>query len=453
MVGRGNNVSSVARAAEAVVSDEGEGPIKEGGEPHELKVGHVRVKAASAEAHGRVEEREHFKAPQIVDSRDIPAANEPEMSRVAFWLRGRRVYPYNSVQLLIDGEQAYPAMLDAIASAKRSIVLESYIFAADKTGARFRDALVERARADVSVRVMIDGLGSLYTDPLFWKPLIAVGGRVEYHQPIQPWRQRWGLWRRDHRKVLVIDDVVGFIGGINIADDYAPESWGGRAWHDVHAHVEGPAVRELVRLFNRQWRRITGEHWNATIAHPQKRGHTTLQILESALTRRYSVRRAYLRAIRRARTSIRICNAYCIPDMRFRHALRDAVKRGVKVQLLVAGKTDVIAVRYASRALYARMMNWGIEIYEWTERVLHAKTAVIDGEWCTIGSYNIDARSLLHNLEANIAAVDKRLGAAMDQTFEKDIAKSQRIDPERWHRRPMAEKVVEGIFYMLRIFL
>ncbi len=436
-------IEQAVKTAGAVIRDDGEGKIT-GHHGEELEIGRVRPREAKREI-------ERYGEPEVIDGRHLHVA--PDADAVAFWLRGRKVFPYNNVELLIDGEQAFPAMLAAISDAKRSIVLESYIFASDATGKKFLDALVDRAASDVSVRVMVDGVGSWATDPDFWRPLLEAGGRVEYYQPLQPWRRRWGIWRRNHRKLLVVDDVVGFIGGINIGDDYAPLSWGGKAWHDVHARVEGPVVRELVRLFNRGWRNMTGERWNGSLAHPQRRGGTTLQVLESALTRRYSVRRAYLRAIRKARRTIRICNSYFIPDHHFRHALRDAARRGVKVQLLVAGKTDILAVRYASRALYARLMNAGIEIYEWTERVLHAKTAVVDGEWCTIGSYNIDARSLLHNLEANIACVDKRLGAAMDQTFERDIAKSSRIDRATWHRRPLTEKLVESFFFALRVLL
>ncbi len=439
----GHKVEEVVKTARALVQDEGAGPVT-GHHGEELEIGHVRPAQARREAAGA--------EPEIIGPRQhLHVA--PDADAVAFWLRGRKVFPYNKVELLIDGEQTFPAMLEAIAAAKTSIVFESYIFASDATGERFLKALIERAKADVSVRVMVDGVGSWATDPLFFKPLLEAGGRVEYYQPIQPWRRRWGIWRRNHRKLLVIDDVVGFIGGINIGDDYAPLAWGGKAWHDVHARLEGPVVREFVRLFNRQWRTMTGEQWNASMAHPQRRGSTTLQVLESALTRRYSVRRAYLRAIRKAKRTVRICNSYFIPDRHFRHALREAARRGVKVQLLVAGKTDVVAVRYASRALYARLMYAGVEIYEWTERVLHAKTAVIDGEWCTIGSYNIDARSLLHNLECNVACVDKRLGAAMDQVFERDMAKSARIDRDTWHRRPLAEKIVESLFFALRILL
>lgn len=459
-------ITAAKRTAAAVVSDTGRGPVDVVDEASdELSVGHVRLEGAKEVARAPDGEIADTPATDYLRRRRTPAefrrvtaeivgrGDIPDIERVAFWLRGRRVFPHNTVELLIDGEQTFPAMLDAIANARRSIILESYIFADDATGARFRDALVERAKADVNVRVLIDGLGSASTNPAFWAPLRAAGGRVEYYQPILPWRRQWGLWRRDHRKILVVDDVHGFIGGINIANDYAPESWGGRAWHDVHARVEGPVVRELVRLFNRQWRYLTGEHWNATIAPAQRRGGTTLQVLESAITRRYSVRKAYLRAIRKAQKTIRICNAYFIPDRRFRNALREAARRGVKVQLLVAGTTDVIAVRYASRALYAPLMRAGAEIYEWTDRVLHCKTAVIDGEWCTLGSYNIDARSLLHNLEANIACVDQRLGNAMDEVFEADIAKSRRIDPARWNNRPLGEKVVEQVFFLLRIFL
>ncbi|MBC7794353.1 MAG: hypothetical protein H7Z43_11660, partial [Clostridia bacterium] len=358
-----NKVSRAGRAAKAVVTDTGVGSVTPvPGAPHEIEIGRVRLKEAKAKAEDDVNRAQGVVDPNArattyldkeppgtrrrapselrrVSSQVIGRQDIPDIERVAFWLRGRRVFPHNSVELLIDGEQTFPAMLGAISKARKSIVFESYIFASDSTGVRFRDALTARAKADVSVRVMIDGMGSAYTDSTFWAPLVEAGGRIEYYQPVLPWRRQWGWWRRDHRKILVVDDVIGFIGGINIANAYAPESWGGHAWHDVHARVEGPVVRELVRLFNRQWRHLTSEQWNAAIAPPEPRGDITLQVLESAITRRYSVRKAYLRAIRKARKTIRICNAYFIPDRRFRYALRDAARRGVQVQLLVAGTT------------------------------------------------------------------------------------------------------------------
>ncbi len=360
----------------------------------------------------------------------------------------------NRVRLLVDGAAAFPAMLEAIARAQDSIALESYIYAADATGMRFLEALCARARAGVPVRVMVDGVGSFDTPESFWQPLVSAGGQVAVYHPVERWPWTWRLnhWRRNHRKLLIVDGATAFIGGLNIADEYAPVEWGGGAWHDAHAQVDGPAASGLGSVFDRTWRRQTGQQ-QASLASVPAAGPVAVQILESRLARRHSVRQAYLHAIGAARRTVRITNAYCIPDRRVRLALRAARRRGVSVQLLLAGRTDIKAVQYAGRYLYRAMMQWGVEIYEWTERVLHAKSAVIDGTWCNLGSYNLDRRSLMHNLEANIACVDASLGAALDAEFTRDMARARRIDPATWHRRAPVQKLLEVCFYQLRYLL
>jgi cardiolipin synthase len=367
-------------------------------------------------------------------------------------LDGYRVAQGNAVALLVDGAGAFPRMLDAIAEASRSIVLESYIYANDATGKRFRDALIERARAGVAVRVLVDGVGSLGINH-FFAPLVEAGGKLLVYRPPTWWRPPWSFWKRDHRKILVVDDRVGFIGGLNIADNYAPEQEGGGGWHDIHARVEGPAARELTKVVNRTWRRLTRDDWNARLGPPIDAGDVPIQVLESRLTRRHTMRRAYLNAIRRARQRICITNAYFVPDQGVRRALRNAASRGVEVQLLLAGRTDIRSVQYASRALYAGLMRIGVQVFEWNDHVLHAKSAVIDGHWCAIGSYNMDRRSLVHNLEANIVCIDTRLGQTMTAQFEHDISHSQAIDLNTWHRRPALEKLLEQLFFKLRYFL
>lgn len=367
-------------------------------------------------------------------------------------LEGRRVIPGNRVTLLVDGAQAYPAMLDAIAGARRRIIMSSYIFGNDAAGARFRDALAERAGAGVDVRLIVDGVGSLTTDDTFLGALLSAGGRVIHYHPPAPWRPRWGFWQRDHRKLLVIDDVIGFVGGINIGLDYAPASWGGAAWHDVHARVDGPAAVALAAMIDRTWRWNTGEA-TVPLGHPEAQGEVGVQVLESRFRHRFTIQRAHLHAIKRARRSIRITNAYFVPTAAVQRALRRAARRGVKVELLLAGRSDVKAVQYASRALYRRLMEAGIVIYEWTAAVLHAKCAVIDGCWCSIGSYNFNRRSLVHDLEANMACVDPMLGVQLDAQFEVDLALARHIDPETWHRRPALEKLLEQVCYALRVLL
>lgn len=358
--------------------------------------------------------------------------------------------PGNRVKLLVDAVQGYPAMLAAIDAARTNIAFESYIYRADATGQRFLDALVRAQERGVQVRVLVDAVGSAGTDAGFFAPLVRAGGQMAVFQP-----HVLGIptWRRDHRKVLVVDERQAFIGGLNIAQEYAPEDWGGGSWHDVHAEVGGPAAFALGRLFARTWEKVGQRHW-APQRTPSMVGDTSVQILESKLiVRRHSVRKAYLHAIRHAQHTVRLSNAYFIPDRGILRALRLAAERGVKVQILVAGQSDVLAVRYASCALYARMLRFGAEIFEWPQRMLHAKCAVIDGTWCSIGSYNLDRRSLLHNLEANIACVDTALGAALDAQFVLDAERSKRIDPETWHRRPVLRKLMEQLCYSLRYLL
>jgi cardiolipin synthase len=359
----------------------------------------------------------------------------------------------NRVRLLVDGEAAYPAMLEAIAQARHSIALESYIFAADATGLRFAAALAAAAKRGVAVRLLIDGIGSLGTPTALFAELLAAGGEVAVFSPPFAWPPSVLLWHRDHRKLLVIDQAQGFIGGLNIGDAYAPRSWGGAAWHDTHAQLHGPIAYGLAKLFARTWMQQTKKVWQLPLQPSVHAGQTFIRLLESRLTQRYSIRRAYLQAIGKAQQRICICNAYCIPDRGILRALRNACGRGVQVQLLLAGSTDVRAVQYASRSLYKEMLTWGVQIYEWQGPVLHAKSAVIDAAWCSLGSYNMDRRSLLHNLEANIACEDAALGTALVKQFAADLQHSGRVELSHWHRRPLLQKFFEKFWYKLRYLL
>lgn len=371
--------------------------------------------------------------------------------RHAAYLSDVPVIPGNQVQFLVGGHATYTRMLEAIAAAQRVVQLETYTFASDATGELFVKALAERAQAGVQVRVMLDGVGSLTTPNDFFEGLKAVGGEVCWFRPVNGWNKN--IYVRDHRKILVVDDTTAFIGGLNIANAYAPKEWGGQGWHDMHARVHGPAAAALARITARSWKVATGNGYEPKLA--EVCGNTDVQILESrpvGVPRR-AVRRAYLHAIDRAQKSVCIANAYCVPDFLVRRALYKARRRGVQVQMLMAGKSDVPAVQMASRHLYKRLLKNGIEIFEWDNQVLHAKTAVIDRTWCSIGSCNLDNRSLRHNLEANIACVDEELGTAMQEQFDQDTAQSRRIDPQTWHRRHPLQKLLEALFYQLRYLL
>ncbi len=365
--------------------------------------------------------------------------------------------PGNRVDLLVDGAAAYPAMLSAIAAAQREVHLETYIWEGDGTGTRFAEALAERARAGVLVRVVLDAVGGFgLTEPLRRRMRDAGVQLVEFH-PVAPWRRRWGWSVRDHRKVLIVDGMTAFCGGINIGDEYAPREWGGSAWHDVHARIEGPVVREIQKEFLTSYRYASDENQEPVTVRrntPAAIGPARVQVLASGSRKgRTRIRRNFHFAMKRARERIWLTQAYFIPDRALRRVLRNACKRGVDVRLILPRISDVRAVQYASRATYARLMRAGVQIYEWTPTILHAKTLVIDGIWCSVGSYNLDPRSLLYNWELSLAVVDRPTAAALEKRFEDDLRSCVRVDPAEWARRDMWEKILERVFFAFRRWL
>ena len=369
--------------------------------------------------------------------------------------RKERLRPGNHIEPLCGGGEAFPAMLAAIAAARSFVHLETYIIVDDKTGRRFLDALVERARAGVSVRVCYDALGSFELPAEFRDELRAGGVHVAEFHPIAPWRPRFGFNQRDHMKILVVDGEVAFTGGINIGDEYAPLEEGGGGWYDVHARVRGPIVDDLERLFVRTWARATGErlllHEVESIAPPP---HQLAAVIDNFGIRNRSRKRiAYLHAIRAAKSSIGLMNAYFIPDFGLRKALRDAARRGVRVQVIVPEVTDVRVVMFASRHLYPRLLRGGVHIYEWPARMMHAKTGVIDGVWSTIGSYNLDRRSLFHNLEAGVVVADELLGERMIELFDRELKRSREVTLEECLARPWFERMHQRFCYLWRHWL
>jgi cardiolipin synthase len=373
-------------------------------------------------------------------------------------LRPEMLRPGCRVDLLHGGGETFPAMLAAIAGARRYVHLETYILRSDRTGRRFQEALIERARAGVSVRLIFDSFGSLGIDAAYVRALEEAGvGVIEFH-PIAPWRQRWGVNRRDHHKLLVVDGEVAFIGGTNIGDEYAPAPEGG-GWHDMHARVEGPVVGDVARLFRRTWRRTGGEPIAKPVTDPPPlaeesggtgRAHT---IDNYGLRHRMRMYRAYRFAIHGALRSVSIMNAYFIPGRNLRRALKRAVRRGVSVRVIVPAHSDVALAQLASRHLYTRLLRSGVRIFEFEERMMHAKCGVIDGTWLTIGSYNLDIRSMFHNLEAGLVALDERSAAHLEREFEQHLDRCREIRLEEWRRRPFWDVLLEWISYRFRYWL
>lgn len=382
-------------------------------------------------------------------------------------LRFRRVHarfvPGNHVRLLKDGREAFPAMLEAIAQARRQILLEMYWFGSDRVGRRFADALIEARRRGVEVGVIYDSVGSITADPAMFRELEQQGvALLEYH-PVAPWRRRFQLSftrlsRRDHRKILVVDGNVGFTGGINLADQWAPLEEEGGEWRDDMMRIEGPAVEGLSRCFHRVWRRHRLpplERIHA--ARPADAGGGKLlpvRILgERYFRHRHEIARDYASRLYAAKERAYIANSYFVPDASTRRALVRAARRGVDVRVLVPAHSDVEAVKFAGRAQYAKLLAAGVRIYEWQDGMFHAKTAVIDSRWCTTGTFNFDYMSLRQNLEVNASVLDAELAAQVERAFREDLLRAREIEMAEITFRSLSDRLLESTFYRLRKFL
>lgn len=392
-----------------------------------------------------------YDKPSVAVAITLPGNMRPYARSVTRWRVGC------AVDVLRDGGETYPAMLAAIASAKRTILLEVYILAADRTGERFRDALVERARAGVTVRLIYDAIGSFGLSGGFVTSLRDAGITVIDYNPIAPWRRRFNLSHRDHRKILVVDDEVAFTGGLNIANDYAATADGGVGWHDLHCRARGPIVLDLARTFRRTWLRAGGDLYPAprrASTAPGAGGPCFARLLENTKRRqRASIRRAYLHVIRTARTTVAIHNAYFLPDRGLRRAMRRAARRGVDVRVIVPGHSDIRMIQWAGLYVYARLARWGVKVLRWRGAMMHAKTAVVDTIWSTIGTYNFDAMSRFNNLEVTVEILDAGVAGALMREFDDDAKHCDVFDEAAWLRLGWWRKALAWLAFRLRRFL
>ena len=365
----------------------------------------------------------------------------------------------NAVQLLQDGPATYRAMLDAIADARHHIHLETYIFDDDDVGRRFAQALIDRQRQGVQVRVIRDSVGTLGVPPAFFQRLADAGVQVLEFNPANPLtaRRAWVLNQRDHRKLLIIDGHTAFLGGINISSVYSGGSSahgmlarpvGQPAWRDTDLQLQGPAVAELQKLFLATWAAQQGgpladaRHFPPVAAS----GRLVVRVIASSPEEPFSLIYAtLLSAIASAETSVHLTNAYFVPDPQLLAALEAAAARGVDVRLVLPSRTDAWVVFHAGRSHYDRLLRAGVKIHERRGVVLHAKTALVDGVWATVGSTNLDWRSFLHNHELNAVVLGAEFGARVQAMFEADLAASEAIRLEDWLRRPTAQRVKEAL--------
>ena len=379
----------------------------------------------------------------------------------------------NRVDLLQDGPDTYAAMFEAIASARDHVNLESYILEADGPGEEFARRLIEKARAGVRVNVIYDSLGSLATPAGFFDELRANGVNVCEYGPVRKLGilLSRALHLRDHRKMMVVDGRIGFIGGVNISSVYSAGSSplaamagsgpdrGGDAkpgWRDTHMRVEGPVVAQMQRLFMRQWSRQSSIALRGTNYFPPLAPVGTRRVALAACDagrRRNPFYRALLSALDASQHRIFLTTAYLVPTRRLMRSLVRAARRGVEVRLLLPGVSDFWAPLQAGRSHYTRLLRAGIHLHELHDTLLHAKTCVIDGVWTTVGSSNLDWRSFLHNAEANLVVLDAGLGQEMEDVFMADVARSKEIEAAEWKKRGWRQRVVETIARRFEFFL
>lgn len=371
----------------------------------------------------------------------------------------------NQVTLLFDGPQTMNAMMTAIRKAKDHIHLETYIFDQDELGLEFARLLIEKQQAGVEVNIIYDSVGTIGTPQGFFDNMKAAGIHLLAFNPVNPTKLRgpWSPNRRDHRKILIVDGEVAFTGGVNISASYANSSLfrskskdpGKVGWRDTHIQITGPAVAALQWVFLETWLNVGDKPPADKLYFPalKNQGNKMVRVLASEPESNPAIYKAYLLAIQEARDSIHITSAYFVPDAQILKALIAAAKRGVDVKIIMPGVTDSGLVFHAGQSFYDEMLAGGIKVYQLNISVLHAKTAVIDQVWSTVGSTNIDTRSFLHNKEVNVVVIDTEFAVAMENAFEEDLRLSTEITLESWQQRPQMNKLKEWLARRLEYWL
>ncbi len=351
------------------------------------------------------------------------------------------------VRLLKNGSEIFPAMHDSIDRAVSFVGLEMYIFADDGTGREYRERMVSAAKRGVRVMVMVDAVGSWPLPESFWDELRNAGGMVRQFRPV--WRGMFLF--RNHRKLLLVDDRIAYIGGMNIADEYFLGSGGEPAWRDNAFEITGSEVDQIRRSFDRMWTRaeMPFRKMVLSLRHGRRKreqpGSESLRFLESGPEDPMQpVRSAYRQLIGGAGRSIDLAMGYFYPHGRILRALKRAVLRGVRVRLLFSQRSDVAVARWAARGLYGRLLRDGMEVWEYRPSMMHAKLAIID-DVVVAGSANLDIRSGRINNELVAVALDEKLARQALTDFEEDLRQSDRISLEEWKERPLFQRVKERI--------
>ena len=371
-----------------------------------------------------------------------PAQTLPEQA----FLRttGTPLIPGNGLRILKDSTENYPAWLEAIHASRRKIYFENYIIGNDEVGQQFLDALVERARAGVMVRVIYDWLGT-HVPNRFWRPLLAAGGEVRRFNPPRL-DSPFGWLSRDHRKSISVDGRVAFISGLCVSRQWIGNPARGiDPWRDTGVELQGPAVADAELAFAQVWKQIGAPIAEDELTRAQQippAGDVPVSVVASSPTLAALYRLDQLIAAA-ARRTLWLTDAYFVGVAPYVQALRAAAQDGVDVRLLVPGSSDISLLSPITRAGYRPLLEAGVRIFERKTRLLHAKSATIDGVWSTVGSTNLDWRSLVYNDELNAVVLGPDFARQMGEIFAKDLSHSEEITRQKWHDRPFEDRVKE----------
>ena len=381
------------------------------------------------------------------------SACDPQFRNVSGHLLGPPVVNGNRVTTLLNGDQAFPAMLDAIRSAKHSVNFEGYIFWSGAIAQRFADAFSERARAGVPTHLVLDWLGSKKMDRKHLEQMRQAGVEIVRYRPLR-WYTLDRVNKRTHRKILVVDGKIGFVGGIGIADPYSGQAQDKDHWRDSQFRFEGPVVAQLQSDFLDNWIKTGGMLLDGPEYFPRldSVGPQMAQAFHNSPGEGIeSLRLIYLLAISSATERILIANPYFVPNSLLVRMLVEARRRGVDVQIIVPGPIlDAQVVRRASRAKWGPLLEAGVKIYEYQPTFYHAKLMVVDDCWASVGSTNFDNRSFRLNDESNVNVFDQRFAGEQARIFAQDRARSKQVTLEEWRRRPITERLEELVGRMVR---
>lgn len=414
-----------------------------------IKIGSISLVTAQMLAGGTLAAVDMLRKFRSTDTPEGYPILEPEQIRVG----DNTLTPY------MEGYSLYRDMLDAIDNAQYFVCFETFIWKNDAVGRLFKKALIRAAKRGVEVYIIWDTFGNLVVNPFFFS--------FPRHRRLHPLRYPLPHSGRDHRKILVVDGDVGFVGGYNIGDIYASEEW-----RDTHVQVEGPAVWELQNAFVDFWNRARGRRFGSLIDDvlkpvvgkperlPQlpdlgakKWDAEIAAAINDPKRLLFPVRGSYIDALERATTNAYITAAYFIPDSEIKGAMIAALKRGVDVKILVPEKSNHVVADWIGRAYITELLRAGVELWVYEDVMIHSKTAVVDGRWATVGTANIDRMSMTGNHEINLQIVDSDFAKRMEDIFHTDLQNSRRITLEEWQQRPLFARIVERILKPLGVLV